>query len=44
MDYDLMVIGGGTAGMNAIKAAVGLGAKVAVVEEENFAGTCLRTG
>ena len=44
MDYDLVVIGGGTAGMNAVKAAVKLGAKVAVVEEESFAGTCLRTG
>ena len=44
MDYDLLVIGGGTAGMSALKAAVKLGAKVAVVEAESFAGTCLRTG
>lgn len=44
MDYDLIVIGGGTAGMNAAKAAVKLGAKTALVEEESFAGTCLRTG
>jgi pyruvate/2-oxoglutarate dehydrogenase complex dihydrolipoamide dehydrogenase (E3) component len=44
MDYDLIVIGGGTAGMNAMKTAHALGAKIAVVEEENFAGTCLRTG
>jgi glutathione reductase (NADPH) len=44
MDYDLIVIGGGTAGMNAIKAAHALGAKIAIVEEQTFAGTCLTTG
>ena len=44
MDYDLIVIGGGTAGMNALKAAVNLGAKTAVIEEESFAGTCLTSG
>ncbi len=44
MDYDLIVVGGGTAGMNALKEAVKLGAKAAIVEEEDFAGTCLRTG
>jgi pyruvate/2-oxoglutarate dehydrogenase complex dihydrolipoamide dehydrogenase (E3) component len=44
MDYDLIVIGGGTAGTNAAKAAVKLGARVAIVEEESFAGTCLARG
>jgi glutathione reductase (NADPH) len=44
MDYDLIIIGGGTAGLNAAKTAQKLRAKVAIVEEENFAGTCLRTG
>ena len=44
MDYDLIVIGGGTAGMNAAKAAHSLGAKIAVAEEESFAGTCLLRG
>ena len=44
MDYDLIVIGGGTARINATKTAVKLGAKVAVVEEDGFAGTCLKTG
>lgn len=44
MDYDLIVIGGGTAGMNAAKAAQKLGAALAIVEEENFAGTCLTSG
>lgn len=44
MDYDLLVIGGGTAGLNAAKAAHSLSAKVAVIEAENFAGTCLKRG
>ena len=44
MDYHLIVIGGGTAGMNAMKTAHTLGAKIAIVEEESFAGTCLTTG
>ena len=44
MDYDLIVIGGGTAGINAAKAAVKLGAKSAIVEEDGFAGTCLKSG
>ena len=44
MDFDVIVIGGGTAGANAAKAAVKLGARVAIVEEESFAGTCLVRG
>jgi pyruvate/2-oxoglutarate dehydrogenase complex dihydrolipoamide dehydrogenase (E3) component len=44
MDYDLIIIGGGTAGLNAAKTAQNLHAKIGIVEEENFAGTCLRTG
>ncbi len=44
MDYDLLVIGGGTAGLNAAKAALQLGAKLAIVEKESFAGTCLLRG
>ena len=44
MDYDLIVMGGGTSGVNAAKAAVKMGARVAVVEEESFAGTCLARG
>jgi pyruvate/2-oxoglutarate dehydrogenase complex dihydrolipoamide dehydrogenase (E3) component len=44
MNYDLIVIGGGTAGLNAMKTAHSLGAKIAIVEEESFAGTCLTTG
>jgi len=44
MDYDLIVIGGGTAGMNAAKTAHNLGANIAIVEAEGFAGTCLLRG
>jgi heterodisulfide reductase subunit A-like polyferredoxin len=44
MNYDLIVIGGGTAGLNAAKAARNLGASLAIVEEEGFAGTCLLRG
>ncbi len=44
MDYDLIVIGGGTAGVNAAKTAAGLSRRVAIVEEESFAGTCLARG
>lgn len=44
MNFDLIVIGGGTAGANAAKTAVKLGARVAIVEEQSFAGTCLARG
>ena len=44
MDYDLLVIGAGTAGINAAKTAVGLGARTAIIEQDGFAGTCLGTG
>jgi pyruvate/2-oxoglutarate dehydrogenase complex dihydrolipoamide dehydrogenase (E3) component len=45
MDYNLIIIiGGGTAGMNAMKAAHSLDAKVAIAEEKTFAGTCLTSG
>ena len=44
MDYDLVVIGAGTAGGTAARTAVGLGARTAIVEEDGFAGTCLTRG
>ena len=44
MDHDLIIIGGGTAGINAAKETHKLGAKMAIVEEESFAGTCLTRG
>ena len=44
MDYDLVVIGAGTAGKNAAKTAVSAGARTALVEQNGYAGTCLGTG
>ena len=44
MDYDVLVIGAGTAGTFAARAAVGLHARTAIAEQDGFAGTCLGTG
>ncbi len=44
MDYDVVVIGAGTAGKNAAKTAVALGARTALVEENGYTGTCLGKG
>jgi len=44
MDYEMLVIGAGTAGTNAAKKAASLGARTALVEEDGFAGTCLGKG
>lgn len=44
MDFDLLVIGAGTAGAFAARRAVELGARTAIVEQDGFAGTCLGTG
>ncbi|MEJ7647442.1 MAG: FAD-dependent oxidoreductase [Nakamurella sp.] len=42
--WDLLVIGGGTAGLLAAKTAAGLGAQVALVERARTGGDCLWTG
>ena len=42
--WDLIVIGGGTAGIVAAKTAVELGAKVLLVESDRTGGDCLWTG
>ena len=42
--YDLVVIGGGTAGLVAAMGAAGLGARVALVERHALGGDCLNTG
>ncbi len=42
--YNLVVIGGGTAGLVTAAGAAGLGAKVALVEEKLLGGDCLNTG
>lgn len=39
MNVDLLVIGGGMAGIGAAKAAADLGAKVALVEHDKLGGT-----
>jgi pyruvate/2-oxoglutarate dehydrogenase complex dihydrolipoamide dehydrogenase (E3) component len=42
--YDLLVIGGGTAGLVSAMGAAGLGARVALVERGLLGGDCLNTG
>jgi len=42
--YDLVVIGGGTAGLVCAAGAAGLGARVALVERNRLGGDCLNTG
>lgn len=42
--YDLVVVGGGTAGLVCAVGAAGLGARVALVERARLGGDCLHTG
>ncbi len=42
--YNLVVIGGGAAGLVAAAGAAGLGAKVALIEKQALGGECLNTG
>ncbi|MDG2208235.1 MAG: mercuric reductase [Pirellulales bacterium] len=42
--YDLLVVGGGPAGLVSAVGAAGLGARVALVEREALGGDCLNTG
>ncbi len=42
--WDLLVIGGGTAGIVGAKTAAGLGARVVLVERDRTGGDCLWTG
>ena len=42
--YDLVVLGGGTAGLVSAMGAAGLGARVALVERHLLGGNCLNTG
>jgi pyruvate/2-oxoglutarate dehydrogenase complex dihydrolipoamide dehydrogenase (E3) component len=44
VDYDLLVIGSGTAGSTAASTATALGARTAIVEQDGFVGTCLGSG
>lgn len=43
-DYDLFVIGAGSAGVRAARMAAGHGAKVAIAEDRYFGGTCVNVG
>jgi len=43
-NYDLVVIGGGTAGLVSAAGAASLGARVALVERDKLGGECLYTG
>jgi len=42
--YDLVVIGGGAAGINAAKAAAKLEARVALIDRGPLGGTCINVG
>ena len=42
--YNLVVLGGGTAGLITAAGAAGLGAKVALIEREHLGGDCLNVG
>lgn len=44
MKYDLIVIGGGSGGVRAARIAAGLGAKVAIIEDTYWGGTCVNVG
>ncbi len=43
-DYDLFIMGAGSAGAAAAKKAASLGVRVAVAEQESLGGTCLNRG
>lgn len=43
-DYDLVIVGGGSAGLVAAPAAAALGARVALVDKERLGGECLWSG
>ena len=43
-DYDLLVIGGGSGGVRSARWAAGLGAKVAICEDDRYGGTCVLRG
>ena len=43
-DYDLIVIGAGSGGVRAARMSAQAGAKVAIVEEYRYGGTCVIRG
>jgi alanine dehydrogenase len=42
--YDLVIVGGGAAGINALKAAVTMTARLALVDRGPLGGTCVNLG
>jgi pyruvate/2-oxoglutarate dehydrogenase complex dihydrolipoamide dehydrogenase (E3) component len=42
--YDLVIVGGGATGINALKAAITLPARVALVDRGPLGGTCVNWG
>jgi pyruvate/2-oxoglutarate dehydrogenase complex dihydrolipoamide dehydrogenase (E3) component len=42
--YDLVILGGGAAGINALKVAVTLTTRVALVDRGPLGGTCVNWG
>jgi len=42
--YDLVIIGGGAAGINAAKTAVKLKARVALIDRGPLGGSCINRG
>ena len=42
--YDLVIIGGGAAGINALKTAASLKARVVLVDQGPLGGTCVNRG
>ncbi len=42
--YDLIVIGGGAAGINAAKKALALGARTALIDRGPLGGACVNFG
>jgi pyruvate/2-oxoglutarate dehydrogenase complex dihydrolipoamide dehydrogenase (E3) component len=43
-DFDLFVVGGGSAGVRAARVAASLGARVALCEDKALGGTCVNVG
>jgi glutathione reductase (NADPH) len=44
MDFDLFVIGGGSAGVRCARISAGYGARVGIAEERHWGGTCVNIG
>lgn len=44
VDYDFLVVGGGSGGLGAARRAASYGAKVAIVEKSYLGGTCVNVG